>query len=357
MGRQRSFQPDMIDSLLIRSANWIGDAVMSTPAVRAIGKTFANATISMLAKPLVAPVFENSPHVDRMVVYADNDRHHGFAGKLRLAGELRREQYDAALLLQNAFEAAFITAMARIPVRIGYTTDARRLLLTHPVKNPKLYKQGHHVDYYLGILQGMGMEADREPLFLDAGAENRGRAEQILADQGMADRPLLGLSPGATFGPAKQWHPERYAAVADRLCAEGDWGVMLLGGPGDRAISEVIAEKMSVTAVNLCGRTTVGEAMALVERCGLFVTNDSGLMHVAAAFDVPLVAVFGSTDPVATGPLGTRSRVVRVDVPCSPCLKPECPEGHFDCMNRITADMVVAAAGEVLAADMPLRNA
>ncbi|MDY6905975.1 MAG: lipopolysaccharide heptosyltransferase II [Thermodesulfobacteriota bacterium] len=348
MFQRTALQPEAVRRLLVRSANWIGDAVMSTPAVNAIRQAFSNAEITMLAKPLVVPVFENSPHVDQMVVYDDAGRHSDLAGKFRLAGDLRQAGYDAALLLQNAFEAAFITTIARIPVRIGYTTDGRRLLLTHPVKNPKFYKQGHHADYYLGILRGLGIDAVNNGLELVIGDANRQKAQAVLSEHGLADRPLLGLSPGATFGPAKQWHPERYAAVADQLCKEGDWRVVLLGGPGDRAISEAIAGHMAAPAVNLCGRTGVGEAMALIETCGLFITNDSGLMHVAAALDVPLVAVFGSTDPVATGPLGKNSRIVRTEVVCSPCLKSQCPEGHFRCMAEVSVDMVVGAAREVM---------
>ncbi|MFZ5564503.1 MAG: lipopolysaccharide heptosyltransferase II [Thermodesulfobacteriota bacterium] len=343
--------PRTVQRLLIRSSNWIGDAVMTTPAVRAVREIFRDAHITILVKPLFAPVFEHSPRVDRVMLYDDRIRHRGLAGKLRLAADLRKDHFDAALLFPNSFEAAFITAAARIPVRMGYRTDGRGLLLTHAVGNPGRFKQGHHVDYYLGLLRGLGFETENRGLELYTGDREKEEARQILSASGLAGRPLLGISPGATFGPAKQWFPERYAALIDRLCAARPWAVMILGGPGDRETAEKIARSARTPVINLCGRTTVGQAMALVEQCGLFVTNDSGLMHVAASFDIPLVAIFGSTSAVATGPLGRRSRVVQVKMACNPCLKPECPEGHLKCMEQVTVEMVADAAASLLAGE------
>ncbi|MFP4444678.1 MAG: lipopolysaccharide heptosyltransferase II [Desulfosudaceae bacterium] len=349
--RHTSFQTNHIHRLLIRSTNWIGDAVMTTPAVRAIREQFFGARISILAKPLVAPVFEHSPRVDEVLIYDDTGRHRGLAGKLRLARDLRRHSFDAALLLQNAFEAALITAAARIPVRVGYATDGRGLLLTHPIRHYRRYKQGHHVDYFLSIVDqissGGEPAADRRRLEFFTAAADRRTAEKILVDNGLTGNPLLGISPGATFGPAKQWPPERYSRLADEFHAAG-WRVVILGGPGDRATAETIAGGTRAPVVNLCGRTRLGEAAAVMERCGLFVSNDSGLMHLAAALELPLVAIFGSTSAAATGPLSAHSRVVQVDLDCRPCLKPECPYGHLACMDKISVDMVTSAAAEVL---------
>jgi len=351
MRKRTTVQPDTIRHLLIRSTNWIGDAVMTTPAVRALREQFPRARISILAKPLVAPVFEHSPRVDEVLVYDDTGRHRGLTGKLRLARDLRQHDFDAAVLLQNAFEAALITAAARIPIRVGYATDGRGLLLTHPIKNYRRYKQGHHVDYFLSIVDqisgGSEKTGNRRRLEFFTAESDRRTAENILADNGLSGNRLLGLSPGATFGPAKQWPPERYSRLADEFHAAG-WRVVILGGPGDRATAETIADGMRSPVVNLCGRTRLGEAAAVMERCSLFVSNDSGLMHLAAALEVPLVAIFGSTSAVATGPVSANSRVVQVDLACRPCLKPECPYGHLACMEKISVDMVTRAATEVL---------
>ena len=338
-----------VQRLLIRSTNWIGDAVMTTPAVRAIRENFPRAEISLLAKPWVAPVFAHSPHVDRIVVYDAGGRHRGTAGKLRLAKDLRRCRFDAAILLQNAIEAALITWLAGIPVRVGFDTDGRRLLLTHPVHRTREVKTVHQTGYYLAMLAGAGLRTGGPELFLRLGGDDRRRAARRLAAMGVTGgRRLIGINPSATFGPTKQWFPQRFAALADRLQAKYDAAVAIFGGPGDRRLGERIAGAMAQPPLDLCGRTDLGEAMALIAACDLFVTNDSGLMHVAAALDVPLIAIFGSTNPVTTGPFSGRSRVVKSTVDCAPCLQPRCPLGHMNCMRDITVDTVFAAAGELL---------
>lgn len=338
-----------IRRLLVRSTNWIGDAVMTTPAVSAIRANFPSARISMLVKPWVAPIFAHSPHVDQILMYDDRGRHAGTWGKVRLARELRRGHFDAAILLQNAVEAAIIAFMAGVGVRIGFDTDGRRLLLTHPVHRRADVLKIHQTGYYLEMLRGAGLTIGTHDLELKVGENARRQACKRLEALGLRDgRAVVGINPSATFGPTKQWFPERFAQLADRVRAAFDAHVVLFGGPGDRGLGQRIASGMKRPPVDLCGRTTLGEAMALIQACDLFVTNDSGLMHVAAALDVPLVAIFGSTNPVATGPSSRRSRVVQSPVDCAPCLKPHCPLGHMDCMRNITVGDVFGAVREML---------
>ena len=335
--------------VLIRSTNWIGDAVMTTPAVRAIRRQFPRARISMLAKPWVAPVFAHSPHVDEVIVYDAKGRHRGASGPIRLARDLRRRRFEAAILLQNAVEAALIAFLAGIPVRIGFDTDARRLLLTHPVRCTKAIKAIHQTGYYLKILEGVGLSPRGQSLELHLGAEDRQAARRILAERRIApDQRVVGLNPSATFGPAKQWFPERYAALGDRLSRTLGATIVIFGGPSDRDLGARIAGMMTTRAVDLSGRTRLGEAMALIARCDAFVTNDSGLMHVAAALNTPLVAVFGSTNPVTTGPFSPTSRVVRSAIACSPCMQPVCPLDHMNCMRNISVEMVAEAVEGLL---------
>jgi heptosyltransferase-2 len=338
-----------IKRLLIRSTNWIGDAVMTTPAVRAIRKGFPNAHIILLAKPWVAPVFENSEHIDRLLAYDGERRHKGLFGKFRLARDLEKYDFDAAILLQNAFEAALISFLAGIRIRIGYDTDARRLLLTHAVPCTNVIRTKHQTEYYLNILRGIGIDHDNRDLYLKLNQSDRSRAEKILLQQHLSlDDKIIGINPGATYGPAKQWPADRYARLADRILAFPGARIIIFGGPGDKALGQKISGKMRHQPVDLSGKTSLGEAMALIERCDLFITNDSGLMHVAAALDIPLVAVFGSTNPVATGPLGLNSRVVQAAIPCSPCLNSECPDGHLKCMDQIDVDRVFDVVKEML---------
>lgn len=336
-----------IRRLLIRSTNWIGDAVMTTPAVRALRRSFPGACISLLAKPWVAPVFAHSPRVDRILRYDVDGRHKGAAGRLRLVSDLRKERFDAAVLLQNAFEAALISFLAKIPVRVGFDTDGRRLLLTHPVHLSPAVEKRHQTAYYLAMLTGAGLSAKDPSLELFVGEKDKKAAQAALSALPGAG-PLVGINPSATFGPAKQWPPERYARLGDWMAERYGARVLIFGGPGDRELGRRIAGRMRRTPLDLSGRTDLAAAMALIAELDLFVTNDSGLMHVAAALDVPLVAVFGSTDPVATGPVGARSRVVRTDVPCSPCLKPHCRYGHLDCMRRIGVGRLQEAVAALL---------
>ncbi len=335
--------------LLVRSTNWIGDAVMTTPAIRSIRHAFAGAEITLLAKPWVLPVFARSPHIDHFLEYDVQNRHRGLAGRWRLVRDLRKEHFDAAILLQNAFEAALIAATAGIPTRIGFDTDGRRLLLTHPVRRPAELKKRHQTGYYLEILRGLGLPAGDAKLEIPLSEADRQRAVDRLKAEGIAPgTPLVGLNPSATFGPAKQWPEDRYAALGDWVTENYGARVLIFGGPGDQALGQRIADAMRHPPVNLAGRTGLAEAMAIIGALDLFVTNDSGLMHVAAALDTPLIAIFGSTNPVTTGPMGSRSRVVRTDVACSPCLKPHCRYGHLDCMRRITVERLKAEVTQVI---------
>jgi heptosyltransferase-2 len=207
----------------------------------------------------------------------------------------------------------------------------------------------HQTGYYLGILQGIGLKTDGLDLDLVVDKKYQKRAAKIFEEYGiLLEERLVGINPSATFGPAKQWFPERYAGLADKIHEVFGARIFLFGGPGDRELGAKISQMMQHPPVDLCGKTDLGEAIALIKECDLFITNDSGLMHVAAALDVPLIAIFGSTNPITTGPLSPKSKIVRIPIECSPCLKPECPEGHLKCMDRIDVDMVFEVVSEIL---------
>lgn len=341
------FNPDRI---LIRSANWVGDAIMTTPAVRTIRRHFPAAHITLLAKPWVLPVFENNPHVNALMPYAADGRHRGLKGLWRLAGDLRGQRFDLAILLQNAFEAALLACLARIPQRLGFTTDGRSLLLTHRMRNWPALKKGHLVDYYLGLLAEAGLRADGRKLDLFLMPEERASARKALADMDIGrERPVIGINPGATFGTAKRWPAERFVALGRRMIREKGARVLVFGGPGEADLGEQVAAQTGAGCLNLCNRTSLRQAMALIGCCDAFVTNDSGLMHVAAALDIPQVAIIGPTDPVATGPLNDHSRMVRAENRCerAPCLLPHCPLDHR-CMLDIHGDDVYAVVASLM---------
>lgn len=331
--------PD-IKRVLIRSANWVGDAVMSLPAISSVRRSFPQAEISILAKPWVAEIFQNRSIVDRVIIYQSPGIHQGLQGKWRLAKKIKEEGFELALLLQNAFEAALISYLAGIPRRAGYDTDGRGLLLTHPVALNKKIKKGHQIDYYLQMVESLGCQPAKRTPYLEISRERQEEAQQMLQFQGIGEsEDLVGISPGATFGSAKQWFPEKYGKLAERIVKNFGARILIFGSQGDKNAAVQVGQNAKVSLVDLTGRTTLGQAMALIGRCRLFITNDSGLMHLAAALRVPVVAIFGSTDPDKTGPIAEVCRVVRKPVPCAPCLKTECPEER-QCMELISVDEV-----------------
>lgn len=327
--------------IMIRAANWIGDAIMTTPVIRAVRKNYPLSQISVLAKPWVIPVYENNPNIDHMIVYEDKETYPKGIGTLRLAKDLRKYRFDLAVLMQNAFEAGLISFLAGIKERLGFNTDGRGLLLNRGIKLDRMLKKGHLIDYYIGILKGAGLFDAGRKLDLFLSESDRRFAEQFLIQEGFDPaRPVIGINPGATGGTAKRWFPERYAEFCRKLAGEFNLRIMIFGGPADFDLGGYIAELARGCCVNISGRTTLGQAFALIERCSLFVTNDSGLMHAAAALDINQVAVIGSTDYVATAPSNKNSRMVRVPLECSPCLKDRCPLGHHRCMKDISVDRV-----------------
>jgi heptosyltransferase-2 len=335
--------------LVLRAPNWIGDAVMCEPAVRRVRGCFPDAEITLLARPAVVELFGSHPALDRAITYQHRGRHAGWAGKWTLAGELRRERFDLAILFQNAFEAAVLAFLAGIPMRYGYATDGRGWLLTAGRRTPG--RDVHHVRYYLELLDRFGAvpEAATPQLFVtpDEEAAMTRRLSEAGIDRGAR---LIGLNPGSVYGGAKRWLPERFAETADRLAARHEARVLIVGAPGEEALGRAIAAQMRTRPVVLSGETTIRELMAACKRCALFLTNDTGPMHVAAAFGVPVVAVFGPTDAAATSPSGASHVLVRQPVDCSPCLLRECPIDHR-CMTGVTVDMVAAAAERLLEAD------
>ena len=339
--------------ILIRATNWVGDAVMSLPALQAVRRRFPEAEITVLARPWVADLYRREPFADRVLLYEARPGARDWRGKWRAARSLRLEGFDAAILLPNSFEAALIAWLARIPKRIGYRRDGRGPLLTDGAPRPRPGEIPRHESYYyLEMLRRAGLieELPRvNEICLDGAAEARERGRERLREAGLGP-DVIGVSPGAAFGSAKRWLPERFAQAATQVAQARGLAVAVFGSAGEREICERVArgiEAAGAAARNFAGRTSLAEFIELAAACRLFLTNDSGAMHVAAALGTPTVAVFGSTDPEATGPLGRHARIVREPVDCAPCKLRECPIDHR-CMTRIEAARVAEAALQLL---------
>lgn len=341
---------ESVRRIVVRGPNWLGDAVMCEPALGLVRTLFPEADVTLLVKPGIADLLAHHPAVNRTLVYDDRGRHAGLAGKWTLAGVLRRHRFDLAILFQNAFEAALLSFLAGIPRRFGYATDGRGLLLTDPV-SPQGRKGGkHQVEYYWDMLKPLGGQGAPPAPRLFVTPEEADAMKTRLGDAGIAPGDvLIGVNPGSTYGQAKRWLPERYAEVVNRLVKDtqarvrGRVAVAILGAKGEERLGKSIAGQIKARTVVCSGQTTVRELLALVKRCQLFLTNDTGPMHVAAAFNVPLVAVFGPTDWQATSPYRVEAQLVRQPVACAPCLLRECPIDHR-CMTAVTVDQVYRAA-------------
>ena len=342
-----------VQRILVRGPNWLGDAVMCEPALRSLKRLFPQAAVTLLVKPSVAGLFERHPSVDRLMLYEDNRRHAGLAGKWRLAGELRRGGFDLAVLFQNAFEAALLTAVAGIPRRYGYATDGRTLLLSEPVAKPDRNKAVHQVQYYWDMLRPLGLTGEPvSPELIVSPEEEKAVAERLKQAGITTEDVLIGVNPGSTYGGAKRWFPERFADTAERLCRRlNESGrraaVVLLGAKGEEPLGHAIASHLTAPTAVLSGSTTIRDLMAATKRCALLLTNDTGPMHIAAAFGVPVVAIFGPTDWRTTSPFGVTHALVRHPVECAPCMLRECPIDHR-CMAGVTVQDVYAAANKLL---------
>jgi heptosyltransferase-2 len=334
--------------ILVRATNWLGDAVMSLPALHALRERFPASHIAVLARPWVADVYARESFANEVLPYTSPRGWKDLRGKLRVAQDLRARRFDAAILLPNAFEAAALVWLAGIPRRIGYARDGRGFLLSDAVPVPQSGEIPRHERfYYLELLRRAGI-LDRlpdSPQIRLGGAEPARAAGMERFRQLQLER-VTGVSPGAAFGTAKRWLPERFAEAVAQIGNPA----ALFGSKDERALCESIAEDLrrrGIAVHNFAGETTLREYIDLAAACDVYLTNDSGSMHIASALNVPTVAIFGATDHIGTGPTGELARVVREQVECSPCLLRECPIDHR-CMKAVTAGRVVREAGELI---------
>lgn len=311
--------------LVVRSPNWLGDAVMAFPAVRNLKTMIVNDPLTVAAPSKLAALWEACPFVDKVIAleHPKNLR--------ATARQLRDGKFGSAVLLPNSLRAAAEAWLAGIPQRIGYGKNARRWLLSKsipvPVRNPVRL---HQEFYYLDLVTALGGPDDASMPAMKVSAVSTGAV------------PTIAICPGAEYGPAKRWPVENFTAVAKHFAERRRAKIVLLGAAGDVSVAEEIVKQLP-EAENRAGKTSLEEFLAALASARLVVCNDSGAMHVASALGVPTVAIFGSTEPLLTGPMRDATRVLRHHVPCSPCFLRECPL-DFGCMKKVTPEMVIAAA-------------
>jgi heptosyltransferase-2 len=340
--RERLLQAERIERVVVRGTNWVGDAVMTIPALRALRQLLPQAHITLAARPSTAGLFVDADFIDDFLIYERRPR--DVRAVVRQARAWRRRGFDLALLFQNAFEAALIAAGARVPLRLGYATDNRRALLTHPLPMPAWRGERHEVFYYLHLvaelersLYGTSRVGGQAPDFrLRVSPERQAEARQLLKAHGAThSRPLVALCPGSTNSRAKRWPTESYAALADRLITEAGADVLLVGAPDELRVSLDVRAAMREEPILLTGHTNLAEAVAVLSLAALLVTNDTGPAHIAAALERPTLVIFGPTDPRTTRPFSPTAEIIRRAPDCAPCMLRDCPIDHR-CMTGIT---------------------
>jgi heptosyltransferase-2 len=325
-------------NIVIRGPNWVGDAVLSVPAIKAVRARFPDSKITLMVRPWVGGLFRSAPFIDE-VWTRPMPRLRDWYPTVR---EIRQKGFDLALLLPNSFESALTVFAAGVPARVGYVSDGRSFLLTERVARP--IEKRHQVAYYLDLIRSVFGVVEEPTTELVASEAERAGARQLLKSEGLdPEAGLLVLNPGAAFGSAKRWHEDRFAQVADQIVEEFQLQTVVVGSASETPIARRIHNRMKHPAVALTGRTDLETLMGVLSLTSLMITNDSGPMHMGAALGIPTVAVFGSTDAEVTRPSGPWTHVVKHEVSCSPCLLRECPIDHR-CMEAVTVDDVFEAA-------------
>jgi heptosyltransferase-2 len=355
----RDLSPDSVRRVLIVMPSWLGDTVMATPTLRALRRLYPQAEIAACIRRNLTPIVTDTPWLDRIITFRPRGTP-GPAGRARsaalccLSRRLRAGRFDLVVLLPNSFRTALLARLASIPRRIGYAREGRGVLLTdrlHPPRHNGRLTPVSTRDYYLAIAQRLGAVNPSPAMQLFTRPGDDARADELLRRAGYdpaGPRPLVLLNPGANYGDAKMWPAERFAALADRCVTELDAIVAISGAPNERAILALVngAAKHPLLDLPELG-VDLRLLKSVVKRARVMVTNDTGPRHMAAALGVPVVTIFGPTDPAWTEIHFRHERQVAVPVPCGPCQLKKCPLDHR-CMLRIEPEMVFQRVAELI---------
>ncbi len=327
-----------LNRIVIRVPNWIGDCVMAIGGLRAIRNLCPNAHIAIVGRPWVAGLFEHLDCIDEIIAFDKTTTDKLPFGFLKFCKKLKAKQFDAAFLFQNAFEAALMVSLAGIKIKIGYNRDCRGFMLSHPiyVNRQKLLSK-HEVFYYTNIIK----QSFKPTTSIDSNIRLINTDKQNIIEQTFKKfnipqhKNIIGISPGAAFGPAKRWPTNNFSELAKRLQTELNATVIITGAKADQKPTE------NMPGINLCAKTSLSEAIYLTAGCDIFISNDSGPMHIAAALKIPQIAIFGSTDYIRTGPFSDKAIILRdEELDCIPCRKRTCKLGTYECLSKITVQNV-----------------
>jgi heptosyltransferase-2 len=334
------FNSDKIERIVVRGTNWVGDAVMTIPALRQLRRLFPDAHITLATRAWAEGLFADSDFLDDLQVHEGS----GLRSVVQQVRQWRKRNFDLAILLPNSLETALVASLARVPLRIGYATEGRQALLTHPLALPEWRESKHEVFYYLKIVAELEWLIKQQQTFLETQPDGslevsdarKSRARGFLRARGVGEGALLvALCPGSINSRAKRWPAERYAALADLLIEELGAQVLLVGSNAEAGVSLEVKEQMRNQPLTLTGQTDLAELVATLSLVDLLVTNDTGPAHIASALGRPTLVIFGPTNPLTTRPFSPFAEIVRKPPDCAPCMLRDCPIDHR-CMTAIT---------------------
>ena len=340
-----------IKRVVVRGTNWVGDSVMTVPALRALRRLLPDAHITLAIRPSAKGIFSEADFIDDVLVY---NRRNAFSVVSQIR-EWRRGDFDLAVLFQNAFEAALIPFLAGVPVRLGYATESRQALLTHPLPLPDWRSSKHEVFYYLylitaleQLLSGTSTVCESDPdMSLTISEARKSEAAELLRSCGVhEEKSVVAICPGSINSRAKRWPAESYAALADRLL-EQHRQVVLIGSRDELDVTNEVTSRMHNQPVVLTGKTTLDQITAVLAMVDLVVTNDTGPAHIASALGCPTIVIFGPTNPLTTRPFSFKAEILRHPPDCAPCMLRDCPIDHR-CMTAITVDEVYEHSNALL---------
>ncbi len=326
-------------NILVRMPNWIGDFVMGTPLLTDLRNAFPKASITAMCKSPLSDLLKEDESIDEIFRFTKPSNDFSRREERDIIAKIQMGKYDTGILLTNSFSSAWWFWQGKVKRRIGYSAHFRRWFLTDPLPLPK--KKEHLVDTYKRILAPLGVPHSKTAPRLFLKPEEIEEAKELLFQRGYEKgAKLIGINPGAAYGSAKCWPPERFRALAMRLLLETGAYLVFFGDASTAALVKEISQGLPEKVIDLAGVTSLRELVCIIKECNVLLTNDSGPMHIAAALGVPLVALFGSTDDQVTGPYGKGAHIINKRVECSPCFKRVCPI-DFRCMKQISVDEVV----------------
>ena len=334
------------DRILVKEVNWLGDVVLSLPALRLLRGAYASATLSVLIRQELTGFFDGVDWVDEVIPYTLNGGLEGLGVQRNIVAAIRARRFDLAVIFPNSFRSALWAWLGAVPHRVGYTTDHRRFLLTNHAVPKGSAKNGHQRFYWLGMVSDtLGISAASPDEFhrLEVSERSIARVKEWLASHRRnRGAPLIAISPAAAYGPAKEWPLDNYARLIDLLGQQNGAECVLLGTLAERPKCQRLALLSQAGALVAAGETDVAEVKALLSLCDGFVGNDSGAMHLAAALGIPAVGIFGSTNPARTGPVGPKAVAIYHPLSCSPCLKRTCKFDHYQCLWGVSPEEVAS---------------